>query len=151
MHSLTKSLGLPGLRLGYLTGAAPRMETVRACMPPWTVNALALAAGQFAMKRRAPAEAVRVKYLAAARRLEAALGRMAGVRVEPSRTGFVLIRLERGTGAELKAWLLRRHGFLVRDAGNFRGLDERCVRVAAQRPAENRALVRAIEQWMRWR
>lgn len=151
VHSLTKCVGVPGLRLGYVTGPRTLLEPVRSCVAPWAVNTLALAAGEFAVSRRTPGREDQARYLATARRLEAALGRVAGVRVEPSRTGFVLIRLEHGTGAELKAWLLRRHGFLVRDAGNFRGLDERCVRIAAQRPAENRALVRAVEQWMRGR
>jgi histidinol-phosphate/aromatic aminotransferase/cobyric acid decarboxylase-like protein len=49
------------------------------------------------------------------------------------------------TGA-LKDYLARKHGILIRDASNFRGLTSRHFRIAAQTPAENDALVSAIKE-----
>ncbi len=149
VHSLTKRFAIPGLRLGFVSGAEETLRRVRRFRQPWAVNSLALAAGEYLLRTEAEDDGWRAAYLAEARELFRGLGAIDGVCVEASASGFALVRLGRGTGAELKAWLLREYGFLVRDAGNFRGLDERCVRVSAQRPEENRALVAAIERWTR--
>ena len=60
----------------------------------------------------------------------------------------MLVRLPRGTAAALKTYLIDRHGILVRDASNFKGLNERYIRVAAQLPEENDALVEAVKTYM---
>ena len=148
IKSLTKRFAIPGLRLGYLVAAAELRQKVRRFSAPWSVNSLALAAGEFLLKTKPAARPLAV-YLAEAREFQRWLAAINGVVVEPSSTGYFLFRLGRGSGAELKTYLLREHGFLVRDAGNFRGLDAGCVRVATRRPEQNRALVAAIEQWMR--
>ena len=51
------------------------------------------------------------------------------------------------TSVELKNWLLKHHGILIRDASNFHGLDDHCFRVAAQTPEENDALIAAIKSF----
>lgn len=148
LHSLTKRCGIPGLRLGFVTGAPVTIAKLRRFQPPWAVGALELVAGEFLQQVGTDAPDWRPDYLAAARELQRALGAIEGVEVAPSSTGFFLIRLRDRTGAELKAHLLQQHGLLVRDAGNFRGLDACCVRIAAQRPDENWQLVEAIRRWM---
>ena len=44
VRSLTKALAIPGLRAGYALAAPPLAERLRAVRPPWSANALALAA-----------------------------------------------------------------------------------------------------------
>lgn len=149
LHSFTKRFGIPGLRLGFVTGAAETVGKLRRFQPPWAVGALELAAGEFVQPARADESAWRGEYLAAARELQRALAAIDGIEVAPSATGFFLVKLRGRTGAELKAHLLQAHGLLVRDAGNFRGLDRHWVRIASQRPAENQQLVEAIRRWMR--
>lgn len=149
VKSLTKRFAIPGLRLGYVLGPEALLREVRRCSPPWAVNSLALAAGEYLLRTDPPPAWPLADYLAEARAFRLALAQVEGVTVLPSVTGYFLCRPARGSGAELKAWLLREHGFLVRDAGNFRGLDAAQVRVATQRPEQNRALVEAIRQWMR--
>lgn len=147
LKSLTKRFAIPGLRLGYAVGPAELVQEVRCFSAPWSVNSLALAAGEFLLREN-PATASLENYLEETKLFQRALAAVAGVTVVPSATGYFLVQLSRGTGAELKTWLLREDGFLVRDAGNFRGLDARCVRVATQRPEQNRAFVEAIKRWM---
>jgi len=58
------------------------------------------------------------------------------------------VKLERGNAASLKEYLLKEHGFLIRDASNFRGLDERYFRIAVQDENANLKLYKAINRWL---
>ena len=60
----------------------------------------------------------------------------------------MLCWLAQHTAAELKDYLARCHGMLIRDASNFRGLTSQHFRVAAQTPAENDELIRAIQSFI---
>ncbi|MDO8540660.1 MAG: hypothetical protein Q7S40_09520 [Opitutaceae bacterium] len=60
---------------------------------------------------------------------------------------FFLIELARGSAPQLKDWLVREHGLLVRDASNFHGLAAPCVRVATQTAEQNQWLVEALHAW----
>ncbi|MBC7326014.1 MAG: threonine-phosphate decarboxylase, partial [Moorella sp. (in: Bacteria)] len=79
--------------------------------------------------------------------LRRGLQKIAGLRVFPSRANFLLAegRLAGVSGAELVAALAKR-GLLIRDAGNFKGLDEFYFRLAVRRRAENRRLLKALKE-----
>ena len=47
LHSMTKQFAVPGLRIGYVTGHPLLIGKLRKCRMPWSVNALAIAAGQY--------------------------------------------------------------------------------------------------------
>ena len=61
---------------------------------------------------------------------------------------FFLMRLKKGTAASLKQYLLEQEGILIRDASNFRGLDETYVRLSTQRTEQNDLLVEGIKRWL---
>ncbi|MDP2306451.1 MAG: aminotransferase class I/II-fold pyridoxal phosphate-dependent enzyme [Pseudomonadota bacterium] len=131
--SLTKTFGIPGLRLGWATGIDPRS------VPTWTVNGPALAAGLACLQswdwpRRIPLDAWRTT-------LAKELGRFGEV---AGGANFLLLTLSAPRGPELRLRALRDHGVLVRDASNFAGLDTRHVRVAVRTPAENTRLAEAL-------
>ena len=46
-------------------------------------------------------------------------------------------------------YLAEKYGFLIRDASNFDGLDERFFRIATRGHEENRLLVNAIGCWLK--
>lgn len=141
LHSLTKSYGVPGLRIGYITAAAPLAAKIRKCLRPWAVNALAIEAGKFLLTHGS-----RLKPdLKEARRLARRLQATGEVCVDESHTNFMLCEIRCATAAELKDYLVREHGMLIRDASNFEGLTRRHFRVAAQTAAENDALVAAVK------
>ena len=66
----------------------------------------------------------------------------------PTSVTFFLVRLKKGTAAALKQYLWDHHGLLIRDASNFRSLDETYLRISAQTAAENRILVNAVREWL---
>ena len=61
----------------------------------------------------------------------------------PTSVTFFLVRLKKGTAAGLKQYLWDRHGLLIRDASNFRSLDETYIRIShRQQPRTKYSLMR---------
>lgn len=147
LHSLTKRYCIPGLRIGYAVGAQPLVKRLKSVRQPWSVNALALAAaGGFLFGKKPFADAG--KLCAEAQWLNRQLNGIDGVTACPTKTNFMLCRLQDATALQLKEWLVDRHGILIRDAANFRGLDAQYFRVAAQNRSDNEALVAAIKEFL---
>lgn len=148
LHSMTKEFGVPGLRLGYLTACPALAERIGRQRQPWAVNVLAQEAGLFLLRHRADYVLPLGELMAERRRMAAALERLGAVEVWPSDSHMLLCRLRVGNAASLKAYLAGQCGMLIRDAGNFEGLDERFFRIAVQSEAEDNALLRAIGEWL---
>lgn len=143
LHSLTKTYAVPGLRLGYITASPAIIRRLRTYLRPWSVNALAIEAARFLLEHD---ELRVIPDFAEAQRLNRLLNKIDGVAALPTETNYMLCRIEQCTAARLKEYLAREHGMLIRDASNFRGLNEHFFRVAAQLPEENDALLKAIVQ-----
>lgn len=144
LHSLTKRFAIPGLRLGYLAAHASLTERIRACRMPWSVNALAIAAGEYLVQQGFPASVPLAELHAETERLRMAIGSIAGYEVEPTDTHFMLVRCRHHSAAELKAVLADQYGLLIRDASNFEGLDAHCIRIATQTREQNDWLIDAL-------
>ena len=144
VHSFTKDYAVPGLRLGYITAHESLAAAIRRHLRPWSVSALAVEAGKFLLQH---GELACSPDLAEAQRLRRQLMAV-GIDVLPTQTHFMLCHIEGHDARGLKEHLARRHGMLIRDASNFRGLTPHHFRVAAQTPAENDALVAAIRGFM---
>jgi threonine-phosphate decarboxylase len=147
MRSLTKAYAIPGLRLGYVVASESLIARLTATKAPWTVGALAAAAGHFIFEHFAAVQPPTARLLAERATFAADLAPAADLAVEPSHTHYFVAALPRGTAADLKRWLLARHGLLIRDAGNFRGLSPAHFRVSTQRPADNLLLINALREW----
>ncbi len=147
LHSLTKNFGIPGLRLGCLAAAGPTRARIARAAGPWAVNALALAAGEFCLRHPAEVALPREELLTETTRLRATIADVPGLRPWPTATAFFLVELARGGAPQLKDWLVREQGLLVRDASNFPGLAAPCVRIATQTAEQNQWLVEALHAW----
>lgn len=147
LHSMTKIFRIAGLRLGYAIACPELIEKISAVRMPWSVNGMAIAAGEYLTKHIDKSYNI-CAYLHEADRLRRRLSEIEGITVIPSHTHFFLVRLERGTSSELKTFLAENYGLLIRDASNFCGLDERYVRISAQQSVANDLLVTSIRQWM---
>lgn len=144
VHSMTKRYAVPGLRLGYVTAAAPVIARLRGQYRPWAVNALSLAAGKWLVGQGRTAIGDLPSYLAEARRLRLSLDALDGISTMESCTGFFLCTVSPATAAQLKEYLALSHGILIRDASNFTGLTPHHFRIAAQDATRNDALIAAI-------
>ena len=140
LRSMTKDYALAGLRLGYAVGPAHVISALARVRPPWSVNALAQAAGLAALADDAHLQRTLVQLQAEKSKLVAGLSAL-GLAPVPSATHYFLVEV--GDAAAFRSALLQ-HGVMVRDCTSF-GLPQ-YVRIATRRPAENARLLEAIRE-----
>lgn len=145
MRSLTKFFAIPGLRLGFMAASPEIVQRMERLKEPWTVNSIALAAGERLYDDRDYMERSR-RYVAVERAwLMDGLMKIEGIHPLPSSACFIQCRIDRPglTSTRLKNLALRR-GVLIRDCANFKGLDARWFRVAVRTRSQNERLISAL-------
>ena len=139
--TFSKAAGLAGLRLGAVIAQGESLAMVRRAMPPFPVNAAALAASLAAVRERRTI----ARYIRDTKRLRewfsAQLTRR-GVRVFPSACNFVLADFGNAGPAIFRR--LARQGILVRERSKDLGLGFARVTIGTQ--AELRAVLRVLDQ-----
>jgi len=150
VRSMTKFYGIPGLRLGYLLASEAVATELRRCLPPWSVNTLAQAAGVYCLRqedyRRETLELVSEQRESMRRALEA----MPGMHPLPGRANYLMVRMDDDLppARRLRDELLMGCKVLVRDCASFQGVGDRSFRVAVRLPQENRRLLEALREWL---
>jgi histidinol-phosphate aminotransferase len=142
VRSLTKSLSMPGLRAGYAVTAPALAERLRAVRPPWSANALALAALAAAARRPDALAAAAARATEERTDLEARLAAIPGVRMWPASANFCLVEVADGPAVVGR---LRERAIAVRPAASFPGLGPNHLRITARAPEENARLAAALE------
>jgi threonine-phosphate decarboxylase len=142
LHSMSKIFRVPGLRIGFVEGAPDKIARLKTYALPWRLNSLAGHAVVFLMARKRMVERFLAEtraYLEAERqRLTGALAGAETIRIYPSPTSFMLLKL---TGKSLSRQIcegLARRGILIRDCANFQGLSDRFIRISLKCIGENR-------------
>jgi histidinol-phosphate/aromatic aminotransferase/cobyric acid decarboxylase-like protein/adenosyl cobinamide kinase/adenosyl cobinamide phosphate guanylyltransferase len=141
VRSLTKSLAVAGLRVGYAVAAPAIARRLRAVRPAWSVNALALAALAAAARHPEHAATVARRVQAEREDLVARLRAIPRLRTWPASANFCLVAVPDG---ERVAALLRERGIAVRPAASFPGLGQAHLRLTAREPGANERLARAL-------
>ena len=149
LHSFSKTYGVPGLRLGYVTGFPSTIQLLRNLRHPWSVSNMAIEAGKFLIKKEMHAVPDLQEYLVEAERLRSQLRQIEGVRVFETKTNYMLCELESASATDLKSFLIHEHGILIRDCTNFYGLSNHFFRVSTQKPEENDTLIAAIREYLK--
>lgn len=144
VHSLTKTFGIPGLRLGYIVADRQIIDDIRSLRPPWSVNALALEAGSFILENRNRLLPDAASLCAESARLQQEINALPQFEVTASPSNFFLVKMTEGTAAELKQFLIDKSGLLIRDAANFRGLTPQHFRISVQDEVWNHQLIKAL-------
>ncbi len=147
LRSLTKCYALPGLRVGYALASPELLSQLARWKEPWSVNALAEAAGVAALADREYREQTRRLVPCWREELRSGLGKFKELRVFPGAANYLLVRLLDPvlTAAELKARLLTER-IVIRDCTSFRGLGPAFIRLAVRSPEEQKVLLEALER-----
>ncbi|MDE5421716.1 aminotransferase class I/II-fold pyridoxal phosphate-dependent enzyme [Ancylomarina sp. DW003] len=147
VKSLTKNFSIPGLRLGYLIANRAMVQNIQFFKPPWTVNSIAIEAGKYILQRKDTFLPPVKQYKSDKKEFVEKLAQIPGLKIWPSKTSYFLIELEKSSASELKKHLISEFGLLIRDASNFRGLNEKFIRVATLTKEKNQLLIDALTQW----
>ncbi len=148
VKSVTKLCSIPGLRLGYLIGNESLIHKIGSLRMPWSVATLAIEAGLYIYDHFNDFKLNVDQIYQECSSFQHLLKENTNVKVFPSCTNYFLSELTSGTAAELKSYLLEKHGFLIRDCSNFRGLTERHFRMAVQGQENNKQCVNAIQTYL---
>lgn len=148
VRSLTKCCAIPGLRLGYVITSEKLAAKLRQFQQPWSVNALAQLAGKFLIENDIPNRLDSLEIVKLSQNLQENIEQLDGFRVVRSQAPFFLVEMETGTAADLKEFLIQKHGILIRDAANFRGLNERFFRVCTRNEADNSLLQKGLNEYL---
>ena len=146
IRSLTKFLGIPGLRLGFGVASARLSAKIKNFQPTWSVNTFAQIAGSYLLADSAYIEESRKNLIKERNFLSSELKKIKSIKVFDSYTNFMLFKLLDQINAEDLEEFLIKDKIVVRNCGNFRGLDSSFVRVAVKKRAENELLIKALRK-----
>jgi len=141
IRSMTKFYAIPGLRLGYAIGSARYIQAMTEKQVTWSVNGLALIAGEACLRSREHFEQDTISQITHERtRLIQAL-ESCGCSVTPGEANFILARVpEPWTAASVQEALGRR-GILIRSCAMYPGLEAGHVRFAVKGAEANDRLL----------
>lgn len=143
--SFSKSFGLAGLRIGWLSSTAENCREIRKAKLPYNLNVFSEEAALLAIEHAAEQRA-RVDAIIAERdRMFARLALIPGVEPFPSFANFIAFRLERDPKAVFGDLLAR--GILIRDISGYPGMNG-CLRVSVGSRGENDRFLEALAKAM---
>jgi threonine-phosphate decarboxylase len=145
LRSFTKFFAIPGLRLGYLLAAPEMIARLTALQEPWSVNSLAQAVGRACLQDLDYMARTRSLVRAERQHLLEGLRALSGLTPFPGEANYLLVKITQPgwTAQTLRERLLPR-GIIIRDASNFKGLDQRYFRMAVRRREDNDRLLAAL-------
>jgi len=144
LRSLTKSFGLPGLRIGYACGSKEIIKILQKIKIPWSVNSLAQDAANAVIKNTSHLKKSNIIIKKELKYLEDNISILNGFECISSSTNFILIKIKYDS-TKLQTKLLK-NKILIRDCKNFRGLDNHYIRIAVKSHKDNVKLVKALEK-----
>jgi histidinol-phosphate/aromatic aminotransferase/cobyric acid decarboxylase-like protein/choline kinase len=149
IKSISKSYGVPGIRLGVLaSGDTALVSAVRRLLPVWNVNSLGEFFLQIVDKYKSDYRAACDALAAERRRFAAALEASGRFAVYPSQANYLFCRLTDGMSSrELATKLLEEKRIFIKDLSGKEGFPAggQFVRLAVRRTEENNRLVEAIK------
>ncbi|MEK5023724.1 threonine-phosphate decarboxylase CobD [Paenibacillus sp. FSL M7-1046] len=148
IRSMTKFYAIPGLRLGFTVAHPELAAAMTAKQVTWSVNGLALLAGE-ACLRSGQAYEARTRELIAGEREVLRQGLLhLGCAVPPGEANFLLAGLPAPWTAQEMQARLGRSGILVRSCAMYAGLGPGHIRVAVRGREDNSRLLRQMAEIM---
>lgn len=147
MKSISKSYGVPGLRLGILaSGDTEAIAALKKDVSIWNINSFAEFYLQIEEKYQQDYRNGMAVFRAERARFAAALARIPGLRVIPSQANYLMVELTNPklTAKELLAILLSKYNLLVKELTAKTG--GQYLRFAVRNTADNDRLLAALKK-----
>ncbi|USG64542.1 threonine-phosphate decarboxylase CobD [Brevibacillus ruminantium] len=145
MRSMTKMFAIPGLRLGYAIGHPELIRRMKEKQVSWSVNGLALLAGELCLQESAYEEQTRL--LVAKERGFLANGiRELGWQTWPGEANFLLVRSKGELDAATLQERMGKRGILIRSCAMYPGLTDHDFRIAVRSRSENERLLQTFRE-----
>ena len=147
MKSISKSYGVPGLRLGVLaSGDTETIKKMKKDVAIWNINSFGEFYMQIEEKYKKDYAAALVRIRAERARFQNELAKLSGVRVIPSQANFVMVELEEGIGPkELLKTLLIKHNLLIKEL-TTKTNGRNYLRLAVRNKEDNDVLIAALTE-----
>lgn len=147
MKSISKSYGVPGLRLGVLaSGDQTLINRIKQDVSIWNINSFAEYYMQIFEKHKADYTQAMQRFYGVRREYVEQLKNIPGLRVIPSQANYVMCEVLHPCGArKLATDLLTAYNILIKDLSLKRGVDHgEYIRIAVKTPEENAAIITAL-------
>ena len=145
VKSISKSYGVPGLRLGVLaSGDRDEISRLKKEVSIWNINSFAEFYMQIAEKYNADYRRALATFRKERSRFAEELANIKGIRTVPSQANYIMIKVESGEYAEeLLKRLLIHHDILIKDLALKTG-SSGYMRIAVRDTDDNNALLEAL-------
>ena len=145
MKSISKSFGVPGLRLGILaSGNIEVISSLKKDVAIWNINSFAEFYMQIYEKYVKDYDKALKLFRAERTRFQNALAKLEGIRIIPSQANYFMIELKNGQTAEdLTRRLLLNHNLFVKDLSSK--TNGEFLRIAIRNKQDNNKLVTALK------
>ena len=149
MKSISKSYGVPGLRLGIMASSDIELiNLTKKDVAIWNINSFAEFYMQIFNKYEHIYKGACAKFLDERRRFLEKLSEIPFLRVIPSQANYFLCEVcDRFTSSELTEILLNRFNIFIKDCNNKTGLQAKnYIRIAIRNSTDNDALIHALKE-----
>ena len=148
VKSISKSYGVPGLRLGVCaSGDTAWIERMRALLPVWNINSFGEYFFQIYGLYASQYEAACDEIVRQREEMSRRLGAYGFLTPYPSEANYIMCRVDGMSSKELANRLLRDDDLLIKDLSTKNGFDGRSfIRVAVRDAADNAALYAALDK-----
>jgi len=148
IKSLSKSYGIPGIRLGALAcGNEELIKQIRKNLSIWNINSFGeyflQIIGKYQKEYRISCEKIVVERT----RFKALLDEIKSLHVFPSQANYFLCKLRGISASELTERLLDKHGIFIKDLTGKTGIsDNSFIRIAVRDKDDNNKLVSCLKE-----
>lgn len=144
IKSISKSYGVPGLRLGIAaTSNNALLERIKHELSIWNINSFAEFYMQISGKYELVYKQACLKFIQERERFYQELLKISFLRVIPSQANYFLCEvIDKYTSTDLTALLLERYNILIKDCSHKKGFDgQQYIRLAIRNKEDNDKLI----------
>ena len=149
IKSISKSYGVPGLRLGILASSdKQKIDSIKKDVSIWNINSFGEYYMQIFGKYSKDYIAACEAFIHERERFQDEMSKAKGIRVIPSQANYFMIEITaKITSDELAKILLQKYNILIKSCNTKHGLENKnYVRIAVRSQVENDMLIEALKE-----